>query len=67
MKTRNPSTEEAPSKSPCVDSEICDWQYDSGDDSTGVSGCWICGICGNVDINRDPPSDPDADAYERNL
>jgi len=45
----------------------CDWHYDGGDYSVGVSGCWICLTCEAMDAERDPPSDPDADAYERNL
>ena len=47
--------------------EDCDWQYDGGDYSVGAPGGWECKTCGAVDADREPPSDPDADAYERNL
>ena len=56
--------------SPCIDreeQELCEWAFNSGDPDTGVEWCWNCKTCGCVDINREPPSDPDADAYERNL
>lgn len=43
------------------------WDYDGGDHSVGVYGAWVCRFCGKVDSDRDPPSDPDEDAYERNL
>ena len=47
--------------------EDCDWQYDGGDYSVGAPGGWECKTCGAVDADREPPSDPDADAYERTL
>lgn len=50
-----------------VDTALCEWSYDAGNDSVGVPGCWICKTCGDANINRDPPSDPDADAHERTL
>jgi hypothetical protein len=56
--------------SPCIDKEeqeLCEWAFNSGDPDTGVEWCWNCKTCGCVDINREPPSDPDQDAYERDL
>lgn len=47
--------------------ELCEWAYDPGDDSVGYAGGWVCKTCGAVDVDSEPPSDPDADAYERNL
>jgi hypothetical protein len=47
---------------PCMDKverEICAWEYDAGDSSVGVNAAWVCIACGNVDINREPPSHDD--------
>ena len=47
-------------ESRCMDPhehEICEFLYDSGDPDTGVNGAWVCQLCGEVDVNREPPSD----------
>lgn len=43
--------------SACLDPDVCDWLYDGGDSSTGIEAAWVCQVCGNVDIKREPPSD----------
>lgn len=62
--TERSSADEAACKRPGED--VCDWSYDGGDYSVGINPGWICATCDAVDVERDPPSDPDADAYERN-
>lgn len=46
----------------CLDriyGELCEWLYDGGDPDTGVSGAWVCQVCGEINVNREPPSDFD--------
>lgn len=40
-----------------VERAVCEWLYDGGDADTGVNASWVCQKCGEVDINREPPSD----------
>lgn len=47
---------------PCLDPverEICEWEYDAGDASTGANPAWVCVLCGKADVNRDPPTHED--------
>lgn len=51
-----------PDDDPCQDKaerEICAWEYDGGDSSTGVNAAWVCALCGKFDVNREPPSHDD--------
>lgn len=38
-----------------------DWEYDPGEPDVGCFACWVCRVCGEVDVGREPPSDEPED------
>lgn len=44
---------------PKCTADDCDWKYDGGDASIGINPGWECQTCGAIDVDREPPSDPE--------